>query len=301
MTTDPSAGREPAASAANNAGSQPALLSQASTATEREAGYDADSGSSSGEEIDANEFDLMLSRSSTFAAAPILEIEPAENAMLRGERRYHSASRVSRRATASVDRHRGDYSQDRGRAASASHWSWRRGRSSAPDAEQDLGDETQQPDETSSLLPGRKPSAAASETPSLKTPYLNNVSPQRFRLVFSVILIVYLVVCFDGTIMASSHPVITSHFGASHAASWLSTAFLLTSAAFQPLVGRFSDAVGRKWPFVAGTAIFTVATLGCALAPSIGAFIAARAVCGLGAGMMMTLASIIVSDLVPIE
>jgi MFS family permease len=47
--------------------------------------------------------------------------------------------------------------------------------------------------------------------------------------------------------------------------------------------------------------VFLVATVWCALAGSMTSFIVARAVCGLGAGGMMTLGSIIVSDVVPIE
>ncbi|KAK4238212.1 MFS general substrate transporter [Achaetomium macrosporum] len=101
--------------------------------------------------------------------------------------------------------------------------------------------------------------------------------------------------------MASSHPVITSYFGSSNSASWLSTAFLLTSTSFQPVLGGLSDAVGRKGPYVVTTGVFLVATVWCALAGSMASFIAARAVCGLGAGGMTTLGSIIVSDLVPIE
>ncbi len=111
----------------------------------------------------------------------------------------------------------------------------------------------------------------------------------------------YFVACFDSTIMASSHPVITSYFGSSNSASWLSTAFLLTSTAFQPLLGGLSDAVGRKGPYLITMAIFLLATLWCTLAGSMTSFILARAACGLGAGGMMTLGSIIISDLVPIE
>ena len=47
--------------------------------------------------------------------------------------------------------------------------------------------------------------------------------------------------------------------------------------------------------------VFTLATAWCALAGSMTSFILARAVCGLGAGGMMSLGSIIISDLVPID
>jgi MFS family permease len=86
------------------------------------------------------------------------------------------------------------------------------------------------------------------------------------------------------TILASSHPVITSYFNASNSASWLSTAFLLTSTAFQPLFGRISDTMGRKPPFIFTLTVFLLATLWCALAQSMTEFIVARAFCGLGAG-----------------
>ncbi|KAK0629622.1 major facilitator superfamily domain-containing protein [Bombardia bombarda] len=139
-----------------------------------------------------------------------------------------------------------------------------------------------------------------SDTP-VKTPYLHGISPARFWILFPGIMVTYFVACFDSTIMASSHPVITSYFGSSNSASWLSTAFLLTSTSFQPLLGGLSDAVGRKGPYVLTMTIFLFATLWCALAQSMTSFIIARAVCGLGAGGMMTLGSIMISDLVPIE
>ena len=134
-----------------------------------------------------------------------------------------------------------------------------------------------------------------------KPTFLIDTNRARFRLCFLQIMMTYLIATFDGTIMASSHPVITSHFRASNSASWLSTSFLLTSTAVQPLAGRLSDSLGRKQLYVWSMAIFTAAMAWCALAQSIGGFIAARALCGLGAGGMMTLGAIIISDLVPIE
>ncbi|TFB03418.1 hypothetical protein CCMA1212_004386 [Trichoderma ghanense] len=160
---------------------------------------------------------------------------------------------------------------------------------------------TPSPTETSPLL--HQASSPSSSPPPTPEPYLllSSTRPARFRLIFSQILTAQFLASFDGTLLASSHPVITSHFAAANAASWLSTAFLLTTTASQPLLGRLSDAVGRKPLFVASLLVFAAATAWCALAGSIGSFVAARAVCGIGAGGAMTLGAILTSDLVPIE
>lgn len=128
-----------------------------------------------------------------------------------------------------------------------------------------------------------------------------DVSPTRFWIIFSGIMMGYMIGFFDSTLMASSHPVITSYFKAANSASWLSTAFLLTSTAFMPLFGRISDAFGRKPVYLFSIAMFFLTTAGCGMAQSIGSFIAARALCGLGAGGIFSIGQIISSDLVYLE
>jgi MFS family permease len=111
----------------------------------------------------------------------------------------------------------------------------------------------------------------------------------------------YFVACFDITLMASVHPVITSYFNASNEASWLTTAFMITNTGFQPLWGRLSDMVGRKSVYLVVLSIFALTNLWCALSQSIGSFIAARAVCGIGAGGTMSMGLVVVNDLVKVE
>ena len=106
---------------------------------------------------------------------------------------------------------------------------------------------------------------------------------------------------FDSTLMASSHPVITSYFNASNSASWLSTAFLLTPTSLQPLFGRLSDTFGRRSLYLSGLVLLTATTGWCAFAQSIGSFIAARAVCGIGAAAVLSMGNIIINDLVSIQ
>ncbi|BCR95465.1 putative MFS multidrug transporter [Aspergillus luchuensis] len=150
-------------------------------------------------------------------------------------------------------------------------------------------------------VPGDAEDGVAAGEPTGYASRFINVSPMRFWLIFSGILMGYVIGFFDSTLMASSHPVITSYFHASNSASWLSTAFLLTSTAFLPLFGRISDTFGRKPVYLFAIAIFFVTTAWCAAAQSMFSFIAARAFCGLGAGGVFSMGMILSSDLVRLE
>lgn len=104
---------------------------------------------------------------------------------------------------------------------------------------------------------------------------------------------------FDGTITASTYAVISSEFNAANTASWLTTSYLITSTAFQPLYGRFSDIFGRRSSFFTATIAFMLGCIGCAVARNIIFLNAMRALTGIGGGGLMTMATIVNSDLIP--
>ncbi|RAK94037.1 MFS drug transporter, partial [Aspergillus costaricaensis CBS 115574] len=104
---------------------------------------------------------------------------------------------------------------------------------------------------------------------------------------------------FDGTITASTYAVISSEFNAANTASWLTTSYLITSTAFQPLYGRFSDIFGRRTSFFTATITFMIGCLGCGIAKDIVTLNLMRALTGIGGGGLMTMATIINSDLIP--
>ncbi|KAF1989199.1 MFS general substrate transporter [Aulographum hederae CBS 113979] len=170
-----------------------------------------------------------------------------------------------------------------------------------PTGYENLHGEAQGPSEEGDIQPHRNDGDSYSAGESSKSEYLGGVSNAKFWVIFGSVCALYFVACFDNTLMASSHPVITSYFNASNAATWLSTSFMLTSTSFQPLFARISDTIGRKPLYLFALIMFVLTTAWCAVAQSIGSFIAARAACGLGAGGVMAMGSIMTNDLVPIE
>jgi len=106
---------------------------------------------------------------------------------------------------------------------------------------------------------------------------------------------------FDGTITASTYAVIGSDFNAANTVSWITTSYLITTTAFQPLYGRFSDVLGRRACFFTATITFSLGCLGCGLAPNIIFLNLMRGLTGLGGGGLVTMATIINSDIIPLQ
>src|SRR5436853_2575837 len=81
----------------------------------------------------------------------------------------------------------------------------------------------------------------------------------------------------DSTILASALPTIGRDFGDVHNLPWLITAYLLSATAGMPLYGKIADIHGRRFTLRLALAIYIVASLICALAPSMLVLILGRA------------------------
>src|SRR5665647_1390930 len=80
---------------------------------------------------------------------------------------------------------------------------------------------------------------------------------------------------------------------------WIVLAYLLASTTLIVSVGRLGDITGRRRLLLAGILLFTVASVLCGVAPTLWLLIAARAVQGLGAAVMMALSMAFVGEAVP--
>ncbi|KAF2023012.1 MFS general substrate transporter [Setomelanomma holmii] len=134
------------------------------------------------------------------------------------------------------------------------------------------------------------------DTPLLKPPTEENWAPPRhFYWIELAIFANVFLYGFDGTITAATYAVISSEFDAANTASWLTTSYLVTSTAFQPLYGRFSDIFGRRVCFFVSTITFAAGCLGCGLATNIVLLNVMRALTGFGG------ATIVNSDMIPFK
>ncbi|RSD08425.1 MFS transporter [Amycolatopsis eburnea] len=111
-------------------------------------------------------------------------------------------------------------------------------------------------------------------------------TPRRSGFVLAIILTCQLMLILDATVMNVALPRIQADLGFSPTGlSWVMTAYSLVFGGLLLLGGRAGDLFGRRRMFVAGTALFTLASLAGGLADSAALLIAARVLQGVGAAM----------------
>ncbi|GKZ21391.1 hypothetical protein AbraCBS73388_007076 [Aspergillus brasiliensis] len=110
-----------------------------------------------------------------------------------------------------------------------------------------------------------------------------------------------LVAVMDQTTLAGSLSIIGNELNASNQTSWISGAYFLTSTCFQLLYGRLSDIWSRKYVLYVGLAIMFFGSLASSLAHTATQLIIFRAFTGIGGGGIMSIAQMIVSDVVPLR
>ena len=102
----------------------------------------------------------------------------------------------------------------------------------------------------------------------------------------------------DQTIVATSIRTIGDELNGLSAQAWVTTAYLITSTITTPLYGKLSDIFGRKPLFLWAISLFIVGSALSAAATSMYMLAGFRAIQGLGAGGLFTLAFAIIGDIV---
>jgi EmrB/QacA subfamily drug resistance transporter len=114
---------------------------------------------------------------------------------------------------------------------------------------------------------------------------------QKQRWVLVLAAAASFMVSLDALVVTTALPTIRHELGASLSSlEWTVNAYTLSFAVLLMSAAALGDRFGRRRMFSSGAALFGAASVGCALAPSAGVLVAARAVQGAGAAFVMPLA-----------
>ncbi|MGA8047173.1 MAG: MDR family MFS transporter [Dermatophilaceae bacterium] len=103
----------------------------------------------------------------------------------------------------------------------------------------------------------------------------------------------------DQTIVATAIRTIADDLQGLQHQAWATTAYLITATIVTPIYGKLGDIYGRKRLFTTAITIFIIGSVLCTFATSMETLAIFRAVQGLGAGGLFSLALAIIGDIVP--
>ena len=107
------------------------------------------------------------------------------------------------------------------------------------------------------------------------------------QAILAIILVSYVMIVLDISVVLTGLPRIQHDLGFSEAGlAWVQSAYTLTFGGFLLLGARAGDILGRRRMFVAGMALFTLASLAIGLSPSESWMLAWRAIQGVGAAVL---------------
>ncbi|WP_447005274.1 MDR family MFS transporter [Saccharothrix isguenensis] len=115
--------------------------------------------------------------------------------------------------------------------------------------------------------------------------------------ILSGLLLGLFLAALDQMIVATAMKTIADELHGQTLQAWATTAYLITATISTPLYGKLSDIFGRKPMYLTAISLFLLGSLLCGIADSMYELAAFRAVQGLGAGGLMSLAMAILADI----
>ncbi|KAJ6544206.1 major facilitator superfamily domain-containing protein [Mycena capillaripes] len=128
----------------------------------------------------------------------------------------------------------------------------------------------------------------------------NTKGLQLALITFALCLSVFLV-ALEFTATATAIPKITDQFQSLDDVGWYASAYLLTTASFQLLFGKFYAFLSIKWVYIFAILTFEVGSFVSGIAPTSDVLIIGRAISGLGSAGIFSGALIIVANVVPLR
>ncbi len=126
---------------------------------------------------------------------------------------------------------------------------------------------------------------------------LHHLNLRKKLIIMGSVMASLFLVALDQTIVATALGKIVEDLRAFDSLSWIVTAYLLTTTVTVPIAGKLSDLYGRKKLLLVGVGVFLVGSLFSGAATNIEMLIIARAIQGVGGGIITANAFTIVGDL----
>lgn len=123
------------------------------------------------------------------------------------------------------------------------------------------------------------------------------LSHRAILLILSGLMLGMFLASLDQTIVSTAIRTIADDLDGYSLQAWVTTAYLITSTLATPLYGKLSDIYGRKMLFMTAIVIFLIGSLLCTMSTSMYMLAAFRALQGVGAGGLMSLALAILGDI----
>ncbi|KAK3615167.1 hypothetical protein LTR56_024494 [Elasticomyces elasticus] len=128
------------------------------------------------------------------------------------------------------------------------------------------------------------------------------ITRKAVALTFAGLCLLNLAVSLDALALSVALPTIAKSLHANTVESyWTGTAFLLSSAVFQPTLAAFSNCFGRRAVVLLSLTMFIVGTIICGTAHTVARILAGRTIQGAGGGGLLVMTYLLVADLLPLQ
>ena len=142
-------------------------------------------------------------------------------------------------------------------------------------------------------------SAATPEAPSASAAGSVHFTHRQIQIILAGLMSGMFLAALDQTIVGTAIRTIADDLSGLSLQAWATTAYLITSTIATPLYGKLSDLYGRRPFFIAAISIFVVASALSGFSQSMYQLAGWRALQGVGAGGLFSLALAIIGDIVP--
>ncbi len=132
-----------------------------------------------------------------------------------------------------------------------------------------------------------------------QTGSLRKLPRQQIIWTMAGIMLAMFLSSLDQTVVGTAMPRIVADLGGFSKYTWVTTAYIITSAVTVPITGKLIDMYGRKIFFIIGLALFISFSLACGLSQTMNQIIFFRGAQGIGAGMIMANVFTVIADLFP--